>query len=117
MLIIGTAGSSLLWLAIPILGLARVLKGIGHGGGIIAWSIGHLHFARRNQVDLYMSIHVALTGIRALSMPFLGLLANHLLGNGSFVIAVGIAAVALLLFRRLAHEAPAPVDSGESSPS
>jgi hypothetical protein len=108
MLIIGTEASSLLWVAIPILVLARVLKGIGHGGGIIAWSIGHLHFARRNQVDLYMSIHVALTGVRALSMPFLGLLANHLLGNASFAIAVGLAAVALGLFRRLALEgAPA----------
>ncbi|MBU0617115.1 MAG: hypothetical protein KKI02_05315, partial [Planctomycetes bacterium] len=73
-----------------------------------AWSIGHLHFARRNQADLYMSIHVAFTGLRALSMPFLGLLANHLFGNGSFAIAVVFAVVALLLFRRLSQEGSKP---------
>ncbi len=108
MLIIGTSGHTLLWIGIPILVLARILKGIGHGGGIIAWSIGHLHFARRNQVDLYMSIHVAFTGIRALTMPFLGLLANHLLGNISFAIGAVFAAVALLLFRRLSRTDPEP---------
>ena len=94
--------------------LARLLKGVAHGGGIIAWSIGHLQFARKNQVDLYMSIHVAFTGIRALSMPFLGLLANHLFGNGSFAVAVGIAAVALLLFRRLSHEGSESARSGDA---
>jgi hypothetical protein len=104
MLIIGTSARPFLWIAIPILVLARVLKGVAHGGGLIAWSIGHLHFARRNQVDLYMSIHVGLTGVRALSMPFLGLLANYLLGNASFVISIFVAFAALLLYRRLADE-------------
>ena len=103
MLIVGLTGSSLLWLAIPILILGRVLKGTAHGGGLIAWSIGHLHFARQHQVDLYMSIHVALTGIRALVMPQLGLLANRMLGNGSFAIAILIAAAALWQFRGLAR--------------
>jgi len=44
-------------------------------------------------------------------MPFLGLLANHLLGNGSFAIAIVIAVTALLLYRRLARE-----DLGQSEP-
>jgi len=114
MMIIGTTDRSLFWIAIPILVLARILKGVGHGGGIIAWSIGHLHFARRNQADLYMSIHVAFTGIRALSMPFLGLLANHLFGNGSFAIAVVFAVVALLLFRRLSQEGSKPARRGDA---
>jgi hypothetical protein len=110
MLVIGTSGQTLFWLAMPILILARILKGVAHGGGIIAWSIGHLHFARKNQVDLYMSIHVALTGIRALSMPFLGLLANNLFGNGSFAVGVALAALAMLLFRRLSREGAGPAD-------
>lgn len=113
MLIIGTTGDTLLWLAIPILVVARLLKGSAHGGGTIAWSIGHLHFARRHQVDLYMSIHVALTGLRALIMPHLGLLANQLVGNGSFAIAVAISFTALLLFRRLAREDPDRARAGE----
>jgi hypothetical protein len=111
MLIIGTGGS--LWLAIPILVLARVLKGAGHGGGTIAWSIGHLRFAREHQVDLYMSIHVALTGLRALVVPLLGSLANNLLGNGSFAIAILISLAALLLYRRLALADPEPARPGE----
>lgn len=111
MLIIGTNPRPLLWVAIPILVLARVLKGIAHGGGLIAWSIGHLYFARKNQVDLYMSIHVGFTGVRALSMPFIGLLANHLLGNASFGIAILIAFTALLLYRRLARADAPPDDS------
>jgi hypothetical protein len=114
MLVIGTGGHRLLWLAIPILIAGRVLKGTAHGGGTIAWSIGHLHFARRDQIDLYMSIHVALTGLRALIMPHVGLLANHLLGNGSFAIAIAIAALAVLLYRRLACEDPQPARPGEA---
>lgn len=113
MLIIGTS-NSLLWVAIPILVVARVLKGSAHGGGTIAWSIGHLHFAREHQVDLYMSIHVALTGLRALIMPLLGALANRWLGNGSFAIAIAISFAALLLYRRLARQDPQPARPGEA---
>jgi hypothetical protein len=116
MLIMGPTGGALLWVAIPILIVGRVLKGVAHGGGIIAWSIGHLYFARQHQVDLYMSIHVALTGLRALIMPHLGLAANHWLGNGSFAIAVAIAIAALLLFRRLARDDAQPDPASESRP-
>jgi hypothetical protein len=114
MLIIGTNAAAHLGIAIAILVPARILKGIGHGGGTIAWSIGHLHFARRNQVDLYMSIHVGLTGVRALSMPFVGLLANYLLGNASFTIAIAIAFAALLLYRRLARQDPGHTRGAEA---
>ena len=114
MLVIGVTGRELLWLAIPILVIGRAIKGAAHGGGTIAWSIGHLHFARERQVDLYMSIHVALTGLRALVMPLLGSLANHLVGNASFVVAVAISLAAVLLFRRLAREDPRPGRPGES---
>jgi hypothetical protein len=103
MIIIGITGSALLWIAIPILCVGRMLNGMGRGGGAIAWSIGHLQFARQHQVDLYMSIHVALTGLRALVMPLLGAGLNQLLGNASFAVAVVISIAAHLLFRRLAR--------------
>lgn len=114
MLIIGLDRPGLLWVAIAVLIIGRVLKGAAHGGGTIAWSIGHLHFARAHQTDLYMSIHVALTGLRALVMPLLGALANHLLGNASFAIAVLIAFAAFLLYRRLARADPEPARPGET---
>jgi len=114
MLIIGIAGKSLLYVAIPILIIGRMLKGTAHGGGTIAWSIGHLHFARKHQIDLYMSIHVALTGLRALLMPHIGGLANRLMGNGSFAISVAIAILALILFHRLAKMDPHPTHPDEA---
>jgi hypothetical protein len=104
MLIVGFTGRTLLWIALPILIIGRMLNGMGRGGGAIAWSIGHLQFARPHQVDLYMAIHVALTGLRGLTMPLLGAAANSMLGNASFFIAVGISITAHLLFRRLARE-------------
>jgi hypothetical protein len=114
MLIIGFTDRQLLWIAIPILICGRMIKGASHGGGTIAWSIGHLHFARPHQIDLYMSIHVALTGLRALVMPLLGSIANHLVGNGSFAIAVAISIAAFVLFRRLARNDP-DADSPEEA--
>jgi hypothetical protein len=116
MLIIGTGGRALLWLAIPILVAGRVLKGNAHGAGTIAWSLGHLHFARPRQVDLYMSIHVALTGLRALIMPHLGLLANDLFGNRSFAIAIAMSALAFLLYRRLVRAIPQTKRPAEAAP-
>ena len=90
-----------IWLTLPFLLLARVIMGAAHGGGVIAWSLGHLHFARKNQVDLYMSIHVGLTGLRALTMPGLNLLLNSLVGNFSFLVTIGLAGYASLSFRKL----------------
>ena len=115
MLIIGLSGGGMLWLAIPILVIARVLKGTAHGGGTIAWSLGHLHFSRTHQADLYMSIHVALTGVRALIMPLLGALAHSLLGYGSFAIAIVISGTALVLYRRLTRADPAPKHAAETA--
>jgi len=104
MVLIGYGWRTHLWLPVSILVIGRALKGIGHGGGGIAWTIGHLHFAKPHQIDLYMSIHVALTGLRALLMPMLGLVANAYLGNGSFGIAIALSVASLLLFRKLARD-------------
>lgn len=93
-----------LWPAVSILVIARALMGLAHGGGIIAWNLGHMQFARPNQVDLYMSIHVGLTGLRALTMPYLNLIANALMGAWSFGVAIAICGASLRLFRRLERE-------------
>ncbi|MCK4343279.1 MAG: MFS transporter [Phycisphaerae bacterium] len=88
--------------AIVILALARVMNGLGRSGGVIAWFIGHLHFAREHQTELYMGIHVGLTGIRALVMPFIGWLCSLALGYGTFGIALLLATTSHFMFRRLA---------------
>lgn len=99
-LIVGLGGSDYLFLTIPLLAAARVLNGLGSGGGTLAWNLGHLHFARAHQTELYMGIHVGLTGIRALVMPFCALLCNRLIGDWSFAVALALALVAHTLFRR-----------------
>jgi len=102
MWMIGVGGRPWLFAAISILVVSRVINGVCRGGGQIAWNIGHLHFARDHQVELYMGIHVALTGMRGLLMPILGGLANEYLGNISFAIAIPLSGIAVWAFKRVA---------------
>jgi hypothetical protein len=96
------SGGALMGPAVAILVLGRILNGLGRGGGDIAWNLGHLHFAREHQTELYMSIHVALTGLRGLTMPVLGWVAHRYLGWASFGIALALATAAVVLFHRMA---------------
>lgn len=43
-----------------------VFTGIAFGGGVLAWTLGHLDFAPRGQEPLYGGVHVTLTGVRGL---------------------------------------------------
>jgi MFS family permease len=120
------AGIALLCLSLPIadsgawcigiLVLSRVVQGVGRGGGAIAWNLGHLQFAGRHQTDLYMSIHVALTGLRGTTMPFLALGAYHLVGWGAIVIAAVLGGIAQWLFVRLAAEEARQRDAAGAAP-
>jgi hypothetical protein len=55
----------------PILVASRLVLGLGIGGGMLAWELGHHDFASRQMANLYMGIHATLTGIRGLIAPFL----------------------------------------------
>ncbi|MBI5866435.1 MAG: hypothetical protein HZB38_18345 [Planctomycetes bacterium] len=96
-----------LWLALACIWMSRILNGMGRGGGAIAWNLGHLHFSRREDADLYMAIHVGLTGVRGLIMPFIAWFLYEQVGDSVLVVAVLLAATAFELFRRLARPAPA----------
>ncbi|MFH1747208.1 MAG: hypothetical protein ABIG44_09220 [Planctomycetota bacterium] len=102
MAIIGLGGAELLPLALIVLTLSRVLNGLGRGGGAIAWNLGHLHFAREHQTELYMGIHVGLTGIRGLTMPLLAWAVSQYLLWASFGLPLLSATVAHIMFRRMA---------------
>jgi hypothetical protein len=56
-----------------VLALARIVQGIGRGGGMIAWNLGHNDFASRRMVAVYMGIHLTLTGVRGAIFPFVGM--------------------------------------------
>jgi hypothetical protein len=59
-------------LVVGIFLFAQVLNGIAQGGGGIAWNLGHLHFAKPEEAELYMGLHATLTGIRGW-LGFVGL--------------------------------------------
>ncbi len=82
--------------------IGRLFNGVARGGGTLAWSIGHLDFASDDQAELYMGIHVALTGVRGLIMPLAGSLAYQTMGNHSFLLGIVLCAAALRTFAWLA---------------
>lgn len=98
---------------VVLLVISRAINGAGRAGGTIAWNLGHLQFAGEHNAELYMGIHVALTGIRGVIMPFVGLLAYQWLGWAAALLAVGFAAGALLLFWRLAATQSRPLAAAD----
>lgn len=103
MFLITVNGTAILWIAIPLLACGRVFNGIARGGGAIGWHLGHLHFAGEHQENLYLGIHIGLTGLRGLIMPIVGLTVHHFIGWGSFVVAGLLALTSHIMFRRLYH--------------
>ncbi|TWT45398.1 Major Facilitator Superfamily protein [Phycisphaerae bacterium RAS1] len=91
-----------------VIGVSRMINGVGRGGGSIAWNLGHLHFAGKHDAELYMGVHVALTGLRGVIMPFVGQLTYYFLGWASFLIAIAAGVTAVVLFGRLARGAADP---------
>ena len=90
--------------ALAILALGRVANGIGRSGGAIAWNIGHLQFAGAHNAELYLGIHVALTGFRGIIMPFVGTWLYGLVGPSSLLVAGVLTVLSLQSFRRLTLE-------------
>ena len=58
--------------SLPLLYVASATIGLGFAGGMLAWNLGHQHFAPPHRDAQYMSVHVMLTGLRGLAAPFLG---------------------------------------------
>jgi len=52
--------------------VGSMIHAIGNGGGTINWLTGSMYFAKRENVSLYNSIHVGLTGLRGLLAPVIG---------------------------------------------
>ncbi len=82
----------------------RIIDGLAQSGGAIAWNIGHLHFAEDDKAELYMGIHVSLTGFRGLLAPLAGVLLYSRINWGVFVVSFCVSSVGLYIFHRLARE-------------
>ena len=62
--------------------VGAAIRGIGFGGGVLAWNLGHQDYASVEQSSRYMGLHVTLTGIRGLLAPAFGMgLYTFLLAN------------------------------------
>ena len=57
---------------ILLIGLASAFQGIAIGGGKIFWNLWVTKIASKEKASSYMSIHMALTGIRGSIAPFMG---------------------------------------------
>lgn len=53
--------------------IGQVMVGLIQGGSVLVWNLGINIFARKHDVPKYMGVHQALTGIRGLVAPLVGL--------------------------------------------
>ncbi len=100
-LLIGDGANPWVAAVLGLLIVARLINGFCKGGGNLAWSLGHLHFASPHQASLYMGVHVALTGLRGLIMPLLGVWLYGRLGTPYFALPLGLSLAAFTVFRSL----------------
>ncbi len=103
MIILVTRDASWSPVVIGLIVTSRVVSGLGAAGGMLAWPLGHLAFAREHQANLYLGLHVALTGVRGLIMPQVAQAARAAYGNLVVITAVVLATTAHVLFRRMKH--------------
>ncbi|MBN2560039.1 MAG: hypothetical protein JXQ75_03820 [Phycisphaerae bacterium] len=91
-------------LTVALVALSRIGQGLGMGGGAIAWNIGHLHFAKPAEAEVYMGTHVFLAGIRGITAPFIGTFLYTNYGPLAFVVAFVLATLGVLTFVSLARD-------------
>jgi hypothetical protein len=96
-------GASVVPLAACFFALRAISYGLGRGGGALAWYLGHLHFARPEEAELYMGIHVSLTGMRGLIAPLIGMGLYQLIGWPVWLIALACSLSSLSIFASMAR--------------
>ena len=57
-----------------IVAAGTFMVGVSMGGGQLAWQLGQNAFATKDNLNTYMGLHVMLTGLRGMFVPFLGVL-------------------------------------------
>lgn len=89
--------------------IGAAIRGIGFGGGVLAWNLGHQDYAPVEQSGRYMGLHVTLTGIRGLIAPAIGMGIYTLLSRRGveagpivFYVGAGLAAIGGIGFILLA---------------
>jgi len=91
-------------LAIGLFALYAMFSGAGQGGGTLAWNIGHLHFAAPHEAEVYMGIHVSLTGLRGMLAPLLGTLLWTQVAWWTWLVSLAFATWSLMSYIGLLRE-------------
>jgi len=102
-------GTNFVPLAVVLLGLRAICYGLGMGGGALAWNLGHLHFAQPEQAEIYMGVHVTLTGVRGLTAPLLGIWLWNTIGWPVWIVAIVLTMLSEVAFGTLAR-----IEAGET---
>jgi len=106
----------------PLLIVAFLFYGVFAATMVLLWNIGSAYFCEPEEADDYQSVHLSLTGIRAIIAPIFGVFFYEQLGfRGTFILAIASLAISVGLMRwsyerdkkRLAKEAgEAPAAAG-----
>ena len=91
-------------LAVGLFALRGLGNGIALGAGALAWNLGHLHFARSDEAEVYMGVHVFLTGLRGLIAPAVGMLLWTLVGAWVWIVAIALAVLSGRMYLAMARE-------------
>lgn len=92
-------------LAVALFAVRALFQGLGLGGSALAWHLGHLHFARPDRAEIYMGVHVSLTGLRGLIVPFCGIWLYQIIGWRVWVVALMFSLASLTMYMVMArHE-------------
>jgi hypothetical protein len=86
----------------PLVVVAFAFEGLGRALGGMAFNLGHMRFSKPEQSQLYMGTHLALVGVRGMTMPFLGawLFGISAIGPWVFVLLAGVQFIAAIGFYR-----------------
>ncbi len=97
-------GPSHLPIAVALFALRALFQGVGLGGGQIAWNLGHLHFAHPKRAELYMGVHVSLTGLRGLIAPLIGVWLWRHIGWGVWIVSIILSLMSCVSYAAMARE-------------
>lgn len=87
-----------------VLSIAMLFQGFAMGGGKIVWSLWVTKIAPDEKASSYMSIHMALTGLRGTLAPFLGFwMLSQASPAAVAYLGMGLIAVSMLLFEFIRH--------------
>lgn len=64
----------------------------------LLWNIGSAYYCKPEEAGSYQSVHLSLTGVRAMFAPLLGVLFYEMMGyTGTFLIAIGALLIAIII--------------------